>query len=78
MPAQYDFKENPNSKGDGEKQPLHPRIVSPKTSHRNLILLIYFKLIINSTCSFIRWHCTNDATMPYLYSLRTEKQKVRQ
>ena len=27
MPAQYDFKENPNSKGDGEKQPLHPRIV---------------------------------------------------
>lgn len=27
MPAQYDFKENPNRKGDGEKQPLHPRIV---------------------------------------------------
>lgn len=27
MPAQYDFKENPNPKGDGEKQPLHPRIV---------------------------------------------------
>jgi len=27
MPAQYDFRENPNSKGDEEKQPLHPRIV---------------------------------------------------
>ncbi|MCD7973963.1 MAG: HU family DNA-binding protein [Candidatus Azobacteroides sp.] len=28
MAANYDFRENPNRKGKGEKEPLHPRIVS--------------------------------------------------
>jgi len=28
MTAIYDFRENPNPKGDHKKQPLHPRIVS--------------------------------------------------
>lgn len=27
MAADYDLRENPNPRGDGEKQPLHPRIV---------------------------------------------------
>lgn len=38
MAATYDFKENPNLKGDGEKQPLYPRIVSKGTiSSRDLL-----------------------------------------
>ncbi|MDD3160726.1 MAG: DNA-binding protein [Bacteroidales bacterium] len=38
MAATYDFKENPNPKRDGEKQPLHPRIVSKGTiSSRDLL-----------------------------------------
>lgn len=38
MAATYDFKENPNPKGDGEQQPLHPRIVSKGTiSSRDLV-----------------------------------------
>ncbi len=31
MAAYYDFLENPNPKGDGEQQPLHPRIVVKET-----------------------------------------------
>lgn len=31
MKAKYAFRENPNPKGDGEKQGLHPRIVSNGT-----------------------------------------------
>lgn len=38
MAATYDFIANPNPKGDGEKQPLHPRIVSKGTiSSRDLL-----------------------------------------
>ncbi|MCD8029346.1 MAG: DNA-binding protein [Bacteroides sp.] len=38
MTAIYDFRENPNPKGDKEKQPLHPRIVSYGTVSTQRIL----------------------------------------
>ncbi len=38
MAAMYDLRENPNPKGDGEKQPLHPRIVSSGTIHTRELL----------------------------------------
>ena len=31
MAADYDFRRKPNEKGDGEVQPLYPRIVSKGT-----------------------------------------------
>mgnify|MGYP006891448766 FL=1 len=31
MAAQYDFQRRPNPKGDGELQPLYPRIVNKGT-----------------------------------------------
>ncbi len=31
MAAQYDFQRRPNPKGDGEPQPLYPRIVNKGT-----------------------------------------------
>jgi hypothetical protein len=38
MAAMYDFRENPNPKGDGEKQSLHPRIVSSGTIRTHELL----------------------------------------
>jgi len=38
MTAMYDLRENPNPKGDGEKQPLHVRIVSSETIHTRDLL----------------------------------------
>ncbi len=37
MAAQYDFQRRPNPKGDGELQPLYPRIVNKGTTGYRII-----------------------------------------
>lgn len=38
MAAKYDFRPNPNPKGDDEQQPLHPRIVTSGTKNMDDIV----------------------------------------
>lgn len=41
MAAQYDFQRRPNPKGDGELQPLYPRIVYKGTIDTERLLVTF-------------------------------------
>lgn len=53
MAAQYDFQRRPNPKGDGELQPLYPRIVNKGTMTQSVWLVTFPECPVSAPVIFM-------------------------
>ena len=68
MAAEYDFQRKPNPKGDGELQPMYPRIVNKGLSPANVWSVIFHRqpvlLLETSRECLLHWKAAFPITFP--------------